>query len=104
MNTNFDFGVLLGIKKVLSKAKLKIMINDHCLADCPYRIFHYNNHYAHSKYDYDYHKLCKKRFLKYPYLMLTNNTIRPEDLYMYHEVTDEFKIVSRIDKVEDVII
>lgn len=99
MNVNYRIEKLIAIKKSLNNTKLRIMLNEHCLGDCPWRRFHHS-HYAHSNYELDYHVNCKKKFLENPYLCLTNNSIRPEDIIHYQKITDNFKIVGRLVPVE----
>ncbi len=94
MNCNYNIDLLLEMKKVLKNAKLRLMVNEHCLGDCPWRRFHHN-HYAHSTDAFDYHLNCKKMYWNNPHLLLTNSVIRPEDLHNYEQVTNEFKIVGR---------
>ncbi len=95
MNVNYNLDVLRDMKKNLKEASLRIMVNEHCLGDCPWRRFHHS-HYAHSNSEVDYHLHCKKVFMKYPERMLTNNVIRPEDIHNYFDITDDFKIVGRM--------
>lgn len=38
---------------------------------------------------------CTKKYLDNPYLFLTNNVIRPEDLKLYEGICDNFKLVGR---------
>ena len=95
MNSNYHLDKLLDMKNTLTSAKLRIMLNEHCLGDCPWRKFHHS-HYAHSYTEYDYHSNCKRKFLEKPYLCITNNAIRPEDMRYYKEITDNFKIVGRL--------
>ncbi|MCX8131698.1 MAG: U32 family peptidase [Clostridia bacterium] len=95
MNINYRLEKLIEMKHSLKNAKMRIMVNEHCLGDCPWRRFHHS-HYAHSNTEHDYHANCKRKFLEEPYLCLTNNAIRPEDLIRYHQITDNFKIVGRL--------
>ncbi len=94
MNCNYNIDLLLDMKKVLKRAKIRLMVNEHCLGDCPWRRFHHN-HYAHSSNAFDYHLKCKKVYWNNPHLLLTNSVIRPEDLHHYEQITNEFKIVGR---------
>lgn len=94
INCNYNIDLLLEMKKALKKAKLRIMVNEHCLGDCPWRRFH-QNHSAHSKDSFDYHLKCKNHYWKKPHSLLTNTVIRPEDLNHYVEITNEFRIVGR---------
>lgn len=100
MNVNYEPAILELMAKHLKKTRLRIMLNEHCLGDCPWRRFHHN-HYAHSHREMDYHLNCKKQFLKKPYLMLTNNAIRPEDVIHYRHITTDFKIVGRLVPIEN---
>jgi collagenase-like PrtC family protease len=102
MNVNYEPDILELMAKHLKKARLRIMLNEHCLGDCPWRRFHHN-HYAHSHREMDYHLNCKKHFLKNPYLMLTNNAIRPEDVTHYLKITRDFKIVGRLVPIENLL-
>lgn len=95
MNVNYNLDKLNKIKRILKKARLRIMLNEHCLGDCPWRRFHHSS-YAHGNYEFDYHVNCKKKFLQNHYLVLTNNCIRPEDMHNYFNITNNFKIVGRL--------
>lgn len=95
MNINMQPGILASIKASLKRAKLRIMVNEHCLGDCPWRRFHHN-HYAHSMREIDYHLNCKRMYLRNPFLLLANNVIRPEDIHRYRHITNDFKIVGRL--------
>lgn len=94
MNCNYNMDLLIDIKNALKRAKLRLMVNEHCLGDCPWRRFHHS-HYAHSSDSFDYHLKCKREYWNNPYLLITNSVIRPEDLHHYEQITDEFKIVGR---------
>lgn len=94
MNCNYNIDLLSAMKKALKRSRIRLMVNEHCLGDCPWRRFHHN-HYAHSSNAFDYHLKCKKVYWNNPHLLLTNSVIRPEDLYHYENITNEFKIVGR---------
>ena len=102
MNANYDMEALEQMKNCLKKASLRIMVNEHCLGDCPWRRFHHN-HYAHHNEELEYHINCKSLFYKNPYLMLTNNYIRPEDIHRYEAITKEFKIVGRLKPINELV-
>jgi collagenase-like PrtC family protease len=102
MSVNYELDILELMVKHLKKAKLRIMLNEHCLGDCPWRRFHHN-HYSHSNREMDYHMNCKKQFLKNPYLMLTNSAIRPEDVIHYKHITSDFKIVGRLVPIDNLV-
>lgn len=71
-----------------SDEKLEIIINDKCMRDCPYKIFHYNqtghdnNPYAESYYFMNCGVHKSSDFQRY----LNSNWIRPEDMYMYEDL------------------
>lgn len=94
MNCNYNLQLLNEMKNCLKKSSLRLMVNEHCLGDCPWRRFHHS-HYAHSNYELDYHIKCKKTYWDNPYLLLTNSVIRPEDLIHYEGIINNFKIVGR---------
>jgi collagenase-like PrtC family protease len=102
INANMDMAALKLIKKSLKRARLRILLNDYCLSDCPWRRFHYN-HYAHSNSEMDYHLNCRKLFHDHPYLILANTAIRPEDMKYYKGCADEFKIAGRLVPLEDLL-
>lgn len=99
MNANMNRDELLRMKHALKHAKLRIMVNERCLGDCPWRKAHFdqvaqrthNREYAYDRYFLN----CHRMFYKEPHLLLTNNAIRPEDLGRYKEITEDFKIVGR---------
>ncbi len=103
MNVNYDLKMLESMRSKLKNAGLRIMVNEHCLGDCPWRRFHHN-HYAHSNEERDYHINCKTLFFTKPYLFLTNNFIRPEDIKNYLDITHDFKIVGRLVPLPDLLL
>lgn len=95
MNVNFNMKKLIEMKSGLKYAKLRIMLNESCLGDCPWRRFHHSN-YAHSDNEMDYHLQCRSRLIHDSALLLSNNCIRPEDMKDYFGICDNFKIVGRL--------
>ena len=102
MNVNYDLRTLGLMRRALKTAALRIMVNEHCLGDCPWRRFHHS-HYAHSNDETDYHLSCKRQFGRNPFLYLTNTVIRPEDICNYEQLTDQFKIVGRMVPIESLV-
>ncbi len=102
MNLNMNIAELKLMKRSLKTAHIRLIVNEHCLGDCPWRRFHHA-HYSHSDVEIDYHVHCKKTYLNSPYLLLTNNVIRPEDLCFYEHITNDFKIVGRLVPINDLI-
>lgn len=94
---NYDLKQLKKIKDNLKKAKLALLVNEACLGNCPWRRFHQNalSHADRKGYDLDYAMSCTNLYRKNPYMMLTNNVVRPEDLKEYEGISDMFKLVGR---------
>ncbi len=94
---NYDLEQLKQIKANLKKAKLALLVNEACLGNCPWRRFHQNalSHADRKGYDLDYAMSCTGLYEKNPYMMLTNNVVRPEDLKEYEGISDMFKLVGR---------
>lgn len=97
VSINHDLKELILMKDNLQHATLKILVNEVCLGNCPYRRFHHAHlsKANHRNYDIDYTSSCTKKYLDNPYLFLTNNVIRPEDLKLYEGICDNFKLVGR---------
>lgn len=72
----------------LAPEKMEIIINDKCMRDCPFRIFHYNqtahdnNEAAESYYFMKCGAEKSQNLMKY----LNLNWIRPEDLKLYQSM------------------
>jgi len=94
---NYDIELLKNIKKNLKHAQIKMLVNEACLGNCPWRRFHQNAlaHADKKGYDLDYASSCTELYEDNPYMMLTNNVIRPEDLSKYEGICDFFKLVGR---------
>jgi len=94
---NYDIDLLKTIKSNLKRAKLALLVNEPCLGNCPWRRFHQNSlsHADRKDYDIDYAMNCTNLYKEKPYMMLTNNVIRPEDLKEYEGICDMFKLVGR---------
>lgn len=96
-SVNYDLELLKNIKKNLRHAQIKLLVNEACLGNCPFRRFHQNAlaHADRRGYDIDYAKSCTEVYTKNPHMMLTNNVIRPEDLSRYEGISNFFKLVGR---------
>ncbi len=85
--------------------ELKVIVNEGCLLDCPYRPFHFNL-FSHlygpdevSVYDDYYYRRCIADRLRHPELIIKSPWIRPEDLEHYEPYVDAFKISGRSHQV-----
>ncbi|KGK98266.1 protease [Methanococcoides methylutens] len=98
---NRHFDKLEAIKDTVS-CKLKLLVNEACLYQCPFRYAHFN-FFSHANGpgpkpnvldDYYYYK-CLSLRIKDPQQIIKSPWIRPEDLKEYKHITDTFKIGGR---------
>lgn len=106
MNLNMNRAELKRMSRALKRARILIMLNERCLGDCPWRRFHFDWNAGKTTsigYEADpYFTNCTKLMYEQPYLLLANNTIRPEDVRHYEEITSDFKVLGRDATIEDV--
>ncbi|WP_445474926.1 U32 family peptidase [Methanococcoides methylutens] len=98
---NRHFDKLEAIRDTTS-CKLKLLVNEACLYQCPFRYAHFN-FFSHANGpgpkpnvldDYYYYK-CLSLRIKDPQQIIKSPWIRPEDLKEYKHITDTFKIGGR---------
>ncbi len=98
---NRDFARLQAIKDAVD-CKLKLLVNEGCLYQCPFRYSHFN-FFSHANGpgpkpnvldDYYYYK-CLSLRIRNPELIIKSPWIRPEDIKEYNHITDMFKIGGR---------
>jgi len=98
---NRDFQKLEAIKDSTS-CDLKLLVNEGCLYQCPFRYAHFN-FFSHANGpgpklnildDYYYYK-CLSLRIEDPQQLIKSPWIRPEDLKEYKHITDTFKIGGR---------
>lgn len=91
---NRDIELIRKIRKATGK-KIKVLLNEGCLKNCPYRHVHFNL-ISHGK-DTDYfdEKSCINIYKKYPEKVFQIPFIRPEDVKQYKGVADYFKLATR---------
>ncbi len=98
VNINRDLRLLKEIKKA-TNAELKLMVNEGCLYECPFRKFHFNYVSHKSKelgtLDNLFFDECLSVSTQEPAQVLKSCWIRPEDINRYSEITSFFKIVGR---------
>lgn len=109
-NRNFEL-----LKKVLTLYKdsdlsLRLIANNFCLKECPYRIAHggFASHSVTDGISMDYFLInCAYRKISNPKAMITSEWIRPEDVHYYEELAREagnknfsLKLVDRTRKTE----
>lgn len=107
MNVNMNLKELRLMKETLTTATLRIMLNERCMDECPWRRAHFDQNSSvtqnTNRMDY-YYMNCMRLYLRQPYLLLANNTIRPEDLHHYKSITSRFKILGRVGTLEDLLV
>ncbi len=100
---NRDFGFLEQVKKAV-RCGLTLLVNQACLYQCPYRLYHgtVNAHASQSgeaeeDFAINYCMLqCSAEKLSKPERIIQSRWIRPEDLHIYESLGfDCFKIAGR---------
>lgn len=98
---NRDFSKLEAIRESVS-CNLKLLVNEGCLYQCPFRYAHFN-FFSHANGpgpklnvldDYYYYK-CLSLRINDPQQLVKSPWIRPEDIKEYKHITDTFKIGGR---------
>jgi tetratricopeptide (TPR) repeat protein len=91
------------IKEIKNKSglKIKIMLNEGCLRNCPFRNMHYNV-LSHSVLNPNRlidnifpDRFCIRVYLKYPAKVLSVPFIPPESLPYYKQIADYYKLTTR---------
>ncbi len=97
-NVNRNLDVIKAISKVIN---VKLIVNEGCLKDCPFRPFHFNL-FSHmygpdrtTLYDDYYYRRCMLERVKNPELIIKSPWVRPEDLHWYDKLVSGFKIGGR---------
>jgi collagenase-like PrtC family protease len=105
-NVNRHFDVLHAIRDSVD-CELKLLVNEGCLYRCPFRYAHFN-FFSHAfgpeprpnvLDDYYYYK-CLELRIENPEQIMKSPWIRPEDLKLYSDITDVYKIGGRTHFVE----
>lgn len=90
---NRDLKLIKEIKKN-TKSKIKLLLNEGCLRNCPFRHMHFNMISHQNDTNYFDEESCRKIYEKYPEKVFSIPFIRPEDLNHY-EFGDYFKLATR---------
>lgn len=82
-----EFDILKNMVKK-SDGKMEIIINDKCMKNCPYKIFHYNQtaHDNDERAESYYFMNCGMRKSHNLQWYLNLNWVRPEDIHLYEEL------------------
>jgi len=95
------FDVLHAIRDAVD-CELKLLVNEGCLYQCPFRYAHFNffshafgPHPRPNVLDDYYYERCILMRIKDPRLIINSPWIRPEDIHEYAGITDVFKIGGR---------
>ncbi len=91
---NRDIGLIKKIKKATG-LKIKLLANEGCLSNCPFRKMHFNS-LAHRIPDKPFlDRSCITVISKDPKKVFRIPFIRPEDIKHYKPFTDYFKLATR---------
>jgi len=85
------------IKKIKEKtgAKLKMLVNEGCLRNCPFRKIHFNMiSHAIETNEFDRYS-CIQIIKKNPHKVFSIPFVRPEDIKHYEGLIDYFKLATR---------
>ncbi|RLG13845.1 MAG: hypothetical protein DRN71_04080 [Candidatus Nanohalarchaeota archaeon] len=92
INRNLD--LIKNIKKATG-LKIKLLVNEGCLSNCPFRKMHFNS-LAHNLPDKPFlERSCITVISKDPKKIFRIPFIRPEDIKHYKSFTDYFKLATR---------
>jgi collagenase-like PrtC family protease len=94
---NRQHGRLQKVIEALEQAQPRLLLNEGCFAECPYRVFQWNlASHPDKPVRNDYYLLnCTAQRLERPSLLLRSPTIRPEDLYNYRRLTSHYCLAPR---------
>jgi collagenase-like PrtC family protease len=100
-NVNRHFDVLHAIRDSVD-CELKLLINEGCLYRCPFRYAHFN-FFSHAfgpeprpnVLDDYYYLKCLELRIEAPEQIIKSPWIRPEDIKLYRDITDVYKIGGR---------
>jgi collagenase-like PrtC family protease len=104
---NRNISLIREIKKK-SRLKIRILLNEGCLKNCPFRCLHYNLiSHGVPKSQHTIKNVFPGRFgisifQKYPVEVFRIPFIPPEELKKYSEVIDYFKLTTRSFKTRDI--
>lgn len=92
INRNLDL-----IKEIKEKTNLKIkmLVNEGCLRNCPFRKIHFNmiSHFTDT-FEFD-KRSCIKVLKNHPEKLFSIPFVRPEDIKHYKGLVDHFKLATR---------
>lgn len=101
INRNLDL-----IKEIKEKTglKIKLLLNEGCLRNCPFRNIHFNaiSHYSDTN-EFD-KRACTTILKKHPEKLFQIPFIRPEDLKHYRGIADYFKLGTRTMSTENILL
>jgi len=99
---NKDMGFIRQLRRNFPEVKLKMILNEVCVPDCPMRQGH-SNLESHGDWGGLYHKACFSIFKKEPWLFYSSPYIAPKYLDYYDDLIDIFKILDRDSPTEEII-
>jgi len=99
---NKDIKYIRDLAHYFPNIKLKMIVNELCIPNCPMRQGH-SNLEGHGNSGESYHEACTSIFKNKPWLVYSSAYIPPKYLYLYNELIDIYKIVDRLSTSEKII-
>lgn len=99
---NKDFKYIRDLAQYFPNIKLKMIVNELCVPNCPMRQGH-SNIEGHGYSGESYHEACTSIFKNEPWLFYSSAFIPPKYLYLYDKLIDIYKIVDRLSTTEKII-
>jgi hypothetical protein len=84
---------LLRALKERFPGKIRLIVNEACLSDCPFRIQHF---FEMSRQSLNPESLCKDLLQKNPWMRLTGAWVLPQHLKLFEGIYDELKLAGRV--------
>jgi collagenase-like PrtC family protease len=99
---NKDIEFIHMLKSNLGNIKMKLILNEICIPNCPMRQGH-SNLEGHGDWGGLYSQECSSMFQQYPWLLYTSSFVPPSQLSRYDGLIDVFKILDRASTTEEII-
>jgi collagenase-like PrtC family protease len=96
---NRDLSFIKNIKDKFPGMNIKLMVNEGCLPDCPFRQTHFNFIAHHHQGEELENIFCENYLQNFPEIFFKIPIITPEEIKNYLNLADEFKLVSRCRKM-----
>lgn len=75
------------------RGKVRLLVNESCLQECPYRVQHFQEMAYGSG---EPRSLCEETLRQEPWMRLTGAWVLPQHLHLFDGVFDELKLAGRV--------